>query len=596
MVEAPVDPARELAYDVRASIGESGMNRAIAKVVVVLAVGSLAGCDAGGGAAPGSDQALGASSDGAMPTIFTIVLENQDYPDIVGSSHAPYINGLIARYGLATSYRDTGHPSLPNYLHMISGENQYAGSDRNPTTSPFPVDRPNLASQLEAAGIQWRSYQESMGADHPCRLSGEGDYAPKHDPFLYFTDVQRGADGLCEATNVDYSQFAADLASNAYRYMWITPNMRNDGHDPFWDPVAGLEQADAWCEREIPAILASPGFRAGGVLFLTWDEAEGRHGDDGDHIPMIVISPRVPVGTTSATAYDHASYLATVEDLLGLPRLAAVQDAPSMLDMFDGGSEPDAGPSPDGGSPPPGEHLLLTEVRSSGSDEFVEIYNPTDDTVALDHYFLTDMPAYPRLPAGAPAPVASDFLVEFPSGATLAPRQVIVVAVNAAAFSSSFGGAPDYGITGAGGDAAPMVPIAVSSTPTITDTGEMIALFFWDGRTDLVSDVDQVMVGSDVSSSNRLPDKTGLAVDGPDSGTGTSAYARDAFTGAAVDGSASGARSYKRIRLEAGSELATGGNGITDHDETSEDAAVTWDGSGDFTDATPGTVPAALDP
>ena len=49
----------------------------------------------------------------ANRTVFTIVLENMDYNEIVGSTHAPYLNSLIASYGLATNYKDTGHPSLP---------------------------------------------------------------------------------------------------------------------------------------------------------------------------------------------------------------------------------------------------------------------------------------------------------------------------------------------------------------------------------------------------------------------------------------------------------------------------------------------------
>src|SRR5438270_220179 len=42
---------------------------------------------------------------GALPTVFTIVLENHDYAEIVGSPNAPYINSLIATQGLATNYK-----------------------------------------------------------------------------------------------------------------------------------------------------------------------------------------------------------------------------------------------------------------------------------------------------------------------------------------------------------------------------------------------------------------------------------------------------------------------------------------------------------
>lgn len=301
--------------------------------------GSSSGMNPGDDASVDPDGApnVDGAPDGpttAARTIFTIVLENHDYAEIVGSSNAPYINGLIAQYGLETNYKDTIHPSLGNYLHMISGENQYPGViDVNPTTGPyFPANKANLGTQLEAANIKWRSYQESMGT--PCRLTTSGKYAPKHDPFLYFVDQQSGPNMLCANTNVDYSNFAADLATNEYRYMWITPNLDSDGHDPSNNPVLGLQHADAWMATEVPKILASEGYQNGGVLFITWDEAEGRGSNDPDKIPMIVVSKRIKqAGMTDNTAMTHSSYLATIEDMLGLPRLPTVTSDPNLL-MF----------------------------------------------------------------------------------------------------------------------------------------------------------------------------------------------------------------------------------------------------------------------
>src|SRR3954470_24387791 len=149
----------------------------------LITVGLLAicGCGAGGGSAAGDDDQGqpdapgGGSNDApgisAKPTIFTIVLENKNDESVVGSTNAPYINSLISMGALATNYKDTNHPSLPNYLHMISGADQYPGYiDIDPTQTPyFPADKPNLGTQLEAANIKWRSYQESMGT--PCKLT-----------------------------------------------------------------------------------------------------------------------------------------------------------------------------------------------------------------------------------------------------------------------------------------------------------------------------------------------------------------------------------------------------------------------------------------
>ena len=300
-------------------------------------------CGTSGGT---SGTTTSGGTSGTMPgalTIFTIVLENHDYAEIVGkTADAPFINSLIDEYALATNYSDSGiHPSLPNYLEMVSGGPQFAGgSDPLPTASGFPKNVENLGTQLQAAKIPWRSYQESMGS--PCTLTNKanaaGNYAPKHDPFLYFKDMQVAA--LCAQHNVDFGSFAADLAAGTYRYMWITPNLTSDGHDP--DPAVGgvpaetLKTADTWTKSTIEMIMASPVYQSNGVIFLTWDEAEGRSGaGSNDKIPMVVISPKLKgAQLKSTTAYTHKSYLATVEDLLMLPRLGTVTNEPAMSELF----------------------------------------------------------------------------------------------------------------------------------------------------------------------------------------------------------------------------------------------------------------------
>jgi phosphatidylinositol-3-phosphatase len=277
----------------------------------------------------------GGGGSGGFGTVFTILLENHDYNEIVGSADAPYLNSLIGTYGLATNYQDSGkHPSLPNYLYLISGDTQYPGViDVNPDWFPyFPSDADNLGHQLEVAGVNWRSYQEDMGA--ACTLDTVGSYAPKHDPFVYFKNIQNNA-ALCANRNVDYSQFPADLAAGTFQYMWITPNLTNDGHDPTGDPKAALKQSDLWLGVEVPKILASDAYKKNGVLFITWDEAEGRNGNSKDQVPMIVISPKLKSpGMKVATALSHASYLATIEEIHGLPKLGAAQSATSLMEFF----------------------------------------------------------------------------------------------------------------------------------------------------------------------------------------------------------------------------------------------------------------------
>jgi hypothetical protein len=303
-----------------------------------------------GGATPGDVSAAGSAGKGGpaaagtvpgLTTVFTILLENHDFGEVVGSADAPFLNSLIAQFGLATNYADSGvHPSTPNYLTLISGDPQYPGHiDVNPDWVGFPKNADNLGTQLEAAKLPWRAYNESMPG--PCTLDAASPYAPKHDPFLYFADIQKGAGDLCAQRNVSLDAFAGDLDAGTFRYMWITPNLTDDGHDPVdllgnaTTPEASLKASDDWLAAHVPAIMQSATFKSGGVLFITWDEAEGRDGRPADQVPMIVVSPRIKApGYTSAKAYSHKSYLATVEDILGLPRLPTVKDEPSMLEFF----------------------------------------------------------------------------------------------------------------------------------------------------------------------------------------------------------------------------------------------------------------------
>ena len=131
------------------------------------------------------------------PTIFTILIENHDYNEIVrgsgspGATNAPYIDSLIADYALATNYKDTGHPSTPNYLHLISGANQYPGVfDVLPTDAVYFPSRSRTSARSSrpptSSGARIRRARGSAGWN----LANDGEFVPRHDPFLYFKDQQ----------------------------------------------------------------------------------------------------------------------------------------------------------------------------------------------------------------------------------------------------------------------------------------------------------------------------------------------------------------------------------------------------------------------
>ncbi len=230
------------------------------------------------------------------------------------------------------------------------------------------------------------------------------------------------------------------------------------------------------------------------------------------------------------------------------------------------------------------DHLVLCEAALTPTeDEFLEIANPTESTVALDDYYLSDDEDYALLPGAfgagpAPSIGSSDFIVRFPEGASIGPGEIQVIAFDGAAFAANFGFAPDYEIRGTDAGVPDMIATDLGSSAGLTNSGENAVLFFWDGAADLVADVDMVHLGTP-SSTNDIGDKTGLAVDGPDAGTGTSTYLPDAVTMPQQAGDPGFELSTKRLLLETGNESTGGGNGITGDDETSEDIATTWDSS-----------------
>ncbi len=251
-------------------------------------------------------------------------------------------------------------------------------------------------------------------------------------------------------------------------------------------------------------------------------------------------------------------------------------------------SSPDgpAQPDPDSSTQQPASALLISEVAlAPAGGEFIEIANLTSQTVDLTNYYLSDSGNYFRLPAAA-AVDSSDFILRFNAGSTIAPGTAITVALDtAASFQTIYGAAPTFAL-GSGG----MQTIASSGAPTLTNAGELVVLFRWDGQADLVADSDLLLVGIPTVA-NGLVDKSAQAIDGPDADTTPTSYGSDARTIVAQSAAPNAGQSTKRIALEAGFELS-GANGLSGDDETSENTSMTWDTT--FTAPTPGTLPAAL--
>lgn len=240
------------------------------------------------------------------------------------------------------------------------------------------------------------------------------------------------------------------------------------------------------------------------------------------------------------------------------------------------------------------DHLLLCEaVLTPTAAEFIEIANPSGAAVSLDNYYLSDDEDYALLPGNANPVGSSDFVAQFPAEATIPPNGVIVVAFDGAGFASTFGFQADFEIHSKDSGTPDMIATDVSGNASLTDDGENAVLFFWDGVSDLVADVDMVNLGTP-SADNDIGNKTGVSVDGPDSGTIESTYLTDAVTMPQQGGDPGSGTSTKRIALEGTHEISSGGNGITGDDETTENILVTWDTT--FTAPNPGVCAVVQEP
>jgi phosphatidylinositol-3-phosphatase len=263
---------------------------------------------------------------GAPAHIAVIVMENEEFSDIIGNHDAPFINRLAARSALAGQMYAVSHPSLPNYLALTGGST--FGIDSDCTGCAVPAS--SLITQLQRAGISWRAYME--GIPHPCfHGGGAGDYAKKHDPFMYYTPISSNR-SVCSNV-VGFSRLAADERSGSLpRFAWITPDLCHDMHD--CDTATG----DRFLASAVPALLARLGHH--GLLILTWDEGSSDDGccglARGGHIVTLLAGPGARSGARLTRATDHYSVLQTIEDLLGLPRLrgAACACTPSLAALL----------------------------------------------------------------------------------------------------------------------------------------------------------------------------------------------------------------------------------------------------------------------
>jgi phosphatidylinositol-3-phosphatase len=269
----------------------------------------------------------------ATSRIEVVVMENQNYPNVIGNSEAPYTNRLAARYGLATHMYAVTHPSLPNYLAMTAGRT-YGLVDDN---IPRPLPGPDLMTQLDSAGSSWQAY--FAGVPDPCYTGPHViGYSRGLNPFVINRRILASRKSCSNLKPM--SRLAPELESGTLPDLaWISPSLTEDSHD------SSVKAGDTYLSRLVPRLIPSLGPK--GALFIIWDEAKTAHSRGktsagingtrgGGHIPAIVVGPGVRPGARTSSPMTQYSILRFIEHSFGLSYLnhAIVASDSPLRSMF----------------------------------------------------------------------------------------------------------------------------------------------------------------------------------------------------------------------------------------------------------------------
>jgi phosphatidylinositol-3-phosphatase len=270
----------------------------------------------------------GREQDGVpkLDHVFVIVLENHNSFTSFGSNgildnpQAPQITALAKKYNVAPNYHGVWHPSLPNYLAMITGN--FIGTDvigtghmypqgstvgvsdddspsvaidygppANPSFHRWRVQLPSVAGQLVKVGKDWRAYLQNfpISGTHLANWPGDNNmaklYAVKHNPFPYVAEIQDDAAQFAKQVPID--QLFSDLGSGQVpEFSYIVADQCRDMHG-LSNPLApcggafdtddnDVKRGDDETGWLVNAITGSPVWKHGrNAIFIVFDEGNG---------------------------------------------------------------------------------------------------------------------------------------------------------------------------------------------------------------------------------------------------------------------------------------------------------------------------------
>jgi hypothetical protein len=318
--------------------------------------------------------------------------------NVAGQTTIPVDTGQVCP--IAGVGQDAETPAVDNWNEVTLPQFPFLADIDGVKSVPAAINitGKTIADQLVEVGLSWKSYQEDLpltGADGVNYSNGTASnltdftdlapltsasvvqaYAAKHNPFVYFRNVQQGTQPTNSLHNIVgfdgprglYSDLArGDVPSLAF----IAPSQCNDQHgrgngDAFcafdfganssgltYGTQVGLnpgliQQGDVTIERLVRSIKASPVWRDGRTaIVIVWDENDYSgistppHGlfppQNQNKVVLTVETNREDeAGVQSTTYYNSFSLLRSLEAAFGLPCLNHACDANVrvMADLF----------------------------------------------------------------------------------------------------------------------------------------------------------------------------------------------------------------------------------------------------------------------
>jgi len=207
----------------------------------------------------------------------------------------------------------------------------YAGNGPYPCFTQFHT----MADTLDAAGISWRYYAESVTGPN-----GIGGY---WSPFAAVKSVRYGPD-WAKVVSPPPKVLTDVAAGRLADVTWVTPEWEYSDH-----AGGSSSEGPSWVSAIVNEIGTSQ-YWDSTAIFVVWDDWGGWYDDAvppqldykglGLRVPCLIISPYARAGYVSHTQYEFASILVFIEQTFNLPQLGSAADgytdarATSIIDSF----------------------------------------------------------------------------------------------------------------------------------------------------------------------------------------------------------------------------------------------------------------------